>query len=309
MSNAFSPAAVDGSETGDDRLLSVDRFTVEQTRRHEEEEVCLRQVSLDLNRAEFLVLAGESGSGVSMLCRWLAAGAVRGSKVLSGEIILEGQPVFELSRRKRRQLFLSKVLYTGRNARSTFCESRTALQNLRDFVTARGLSLRQISANSLHEKLYRVGCIEPERLLETPVCNLAMIDIARLLLLRVLLAEVDLLICDGVTLDFDAVTERQFLEMLVHFQKEERLSLLFSSGKLRGVENFADQVAVFYEGGLLEKGAPSQLIANPEFSYTRDFLHCSPSLLDVPKRLEGISKEAIARAESAIRGEMTSIEP
>ena len=294
------------SETG--ILLSVENFTVERARRYEDEEVCLRQVSLDLARGEILVLAGEQGSGVSMFCRWVAAGSVPGAKVLSGEIILDGEVLFALSRRRRRNLCRSKALYMGRPALATFSEKRSVAQNLRDFASARGIPISRLGTQDLHEKLYRVGCIEPEHLLEAPVRDLSMRDIARLLLLRVLLAEVDLLVCDWVTLEFDAVTERQFLEMLVHLQKEENLSVLFTSGKLRGVEEFADQVAIFYEGGILEKGDPAEVIAKPKFQYTEEFLECSPAILDLPRKLGGISREAIAEAENAVRGGVATLD-
>lgn len=288
-------------------FLSVENLTIERGRRFEEEEVCLRQVSLELRKGDFYVLAGEQGSGVSMFCRWVAAGMVRGAKVLSGEIILDGEPLLSLGRR-RRQFCGRRILYAGRHSLATFEEKRTVLQNLRDFVRSRRLPAQSLAPDSLHEKLYQIGCMEPESLLVTPVEDLVRIDVARLLLLQVLLAEVDLLVCDWTTLDFDLVTERQFLEMLVHFQKEEKLSVLYTSGRLRGVEKFADRVAVFFEGGILEKGDSSDLISNPKFQYTREFLQCSPTLLDLPKKLAGISRDAITEAEEAVRGSVASLE-
>ncbi len=83
---------------------------------------------------------------------------------------------------------------------------------------------------------------------------------------------------------------------------------LVSTGSLRGVERFANRVAVFFEGGILEEGTPVDLLTNPRFAYTREFRSCEPGLTDLPRDLPTISREAAREAEVHVHQTSSSLD-
>ncbi len=290
-----------------DCFLTAENISAERSRGIGEKEVCLRQVSLEVSRGEILALAGERGAGTSVFCQLLATGRLQGAKILSGKLRVGGENLLDLRPRRRKHAFRSHVLYSGRDLIATYQPKRTVLQNLRDFVASRELPIEVLAASSLHEKLYRVGCIEPETFLSKKVETLTELELARVVLLRVLLSEVELFVCDGVTSGLDPVAENQFFELLVHLQKEENLAIVLTTGRLAGVETFADRVAVFYEGGVLESGEANGIVTQPKFLYTEEFRSCSPRIEDPLQGFGGISREAVAEADEAIHGTVTTL--
>lgn len=191
---------------------------------------------------------------------------------------------------------------------ATFHPQRSVHQNLRDFVFARELPVESLAASDLHEKLYRVGCIEPETFLLRRMVELTSLELARLILLRVLLSGAGLFLCDGLLPGLDRAARRPFLGLLADLQREEGLTIVLTTGRLGDVYALADRVAVFFEGGILESGDAHDIVRRPRFRYTQEFLNCSPSLSDLPRELEGISREAVSEAEEAIHAEMTSLQ-
>lgn len=303
MKTEISPA-----ESGSESLLVAENVTVERSREIGEKEVCLRRVSLEISRGEILALAGEQGAGTSIFCQLLAAGGVRGARVLSGRLWMGGEDLFQLRGRRRRSACRSGILYAGPDLMATFHPRRSVLRNLRDFIAARELPVETLTSASLHEKLYRVGCIEPEKFLHRKPEGLTSLELARLILLRVLLAGVRVFLCDGVLPALDPAARKQFLELIEDLQKEEGLAIVLTTGRLAGVDAFSDRVAVFFEGGILESGESRDVVRQPRFLYTREFLSCSPSLGDLPREREGISREAVSEAEEAIHAEMKTLD-
>ncbi|MEM9018180.1 MAG: ATP-binding cassette domain-containing protein [Verrucomicrobiota bacterium] len=287
-------------ETEEVIFLATD-LTVERTVTMGAGEVALRNVNLSLNRGELLVVAGESGSGKSLLCR-LAAGAIDPRlRRLSGTIRIAGVDLFEARARVRRDLRASKICYLGKRADRALNPNRTVEQTLRDFsfLVDRKSRSKQPDWNDC---FYRVGIVEPERILSRKIGDLAAINIQRLCLMRALIAEAQLVICDESSSSLDRVAEGQFLDILNRLREEEGYGVLVASGSLRGVANYADRAAVLYEGGILEEGNANEIVARPSHPYIRELLSLPPNLERAARELPSISAEAIRAAEETIHG-------
>ncbi|NRB75613.1 MAG: hypothetical protein HRU46_14720, partial [Verrucomicrobiales bacterium] len=152
------------------------------------------------------------------------------------------------------------------------------------------------------DPFYRVGIVEPERVLLRRISELSHLMIRKLGLMRALLTQSQLLICDHALGSLDRVAAYQFVELLHQLGEESEMAVLMMSGSLRSVERFADRVAVFYEGGILEAGTTNDIIRAPKHLYTKEFLKCVPDLSTYPEELPAISREAIREAENSIHG-------
>jgi ABC-type glutathione transport system ATPase component len=282
-------------------LLEIKDLTVERPAELGERRIGLRRVSLAMERGEIVVLAGENGSGRSLLARLVAGAAGPQMKLLGGTLHFEGRDLLRMKRRDFAALRRGPVAMIPGEPDGQLNPDRTVRQWLRDFGRmAGGRSGGFPGEKDWSDYFYRVGIIEPERILPRTPGDLSPLIVKRLLVMRAVMAGARLLICDEVTAGLDRIAASQFLELLCQVRQETEAGILLTTGSLRGVERFADRVAVFFEGGILEAGPPTRILENPRFAYTSEFRACDPRLSDLPRELPSISREAVREAEEAV---------
>ena len=289
-------------------LLEIDNLTVEHSHGMGERGIGLRGVSFEIHEGEILVLAGESGSGRSLLGMQLVGLSGPGVKVLEGEIRFDGVNLLKARSRERRRLRRSEMAIIRRATHEQFNPDRTVRKWLREVVKMAGRSRELSDEKTWSDYFYRVGIVEPERILPLRMGELPSLTVQRLMLLRALLGKARLLICDDATADLDRIAEAQFIDLLSQIRSEENLAVLMTVGRLVGVDQFADRVGILYDGGLLEIGLVQEIFESPSFAYTREFLVCLPRITHTPKILPTISREAAREAEEAIHRQASPID-
>ena len=91
-------------ESEDKTLLEVRNVTVERPAGLGERRIGLRRVSMTLRQGEILVLAGETGSGKSLLARLIVGAAGPQVKPLGGTILFEGRDLLRMRARDLQQV-------------------------------------------------------------------------------------------------------------------------------------------------------------------------------------------------------------
>ena len=88
-----------------------------------------------------------------------------------------------------------------------------------------------------------------------------------------------LLIADEPTTALDVDTENEILDLLLLLRKELSLSVIFITHDMRLVERIADDVAVMYQGKMVEIGKASDILTGPKHNYTKLLLDSRPEKL------------------------------
>lgn len=276
-------------------LFEAKDLTVEIPGALGDRQIGLRRVSLAVAPGEIVALAGESGSGKSLLARIAAGTEDPRLKVLSGSAAFEGIPLLGKGRCRLPGLRRGPVTVIAPLAAAPPDPDRTVRQWLRDCRRLAGKDVRPWG-----DCFFSAGLHEPEHLLPCGLGELAPLTLKRLAVARALMVGSRLIISEDAGADLDAPGEAAFHELLGRVRDEAGIAVLLSIGSLRGVERFADRVAVFFEGGILEEGAPSDLLTAPRFAYTREFRACEARLADLPRDLPTISREAAREAEAHV---------
>lgn len=294
-------------ETRESPLLEVTNVTVERPAGLGGRRIGLRGVSFEVYPGEILVLAGETGSGKSLIVRLIAGAAGPKVTCLAGTIHFEERNLLGLNSRALRKVRGGPVAMVPGVSGAPLNPDRTVRQWLRDFsrMAGRGRGLRE--EKTWDDYFYRVGILEPERVLGQLPGDLSPLTVKRLLVMRAIMAGARLLICDEPGADLDPITRKQFLKLLRLTRDETGMGILLSSGSLRGVEVCADHVAVFFDGAILESGAVEDFLREPRFAYTREFRACDHRPGDFPRELPVISREAVREAEEAIHERASSL--
>jgi peptide/nickel transport system ATP-binding protein len=100
----------------------------------------------------------------------------------------------------------------------------------------------------------------------------------RICIARALAVEPKLIICDEPTSALDVSIQAQIIELLKQLQKEKGISYLFITHDLAVVAEIADEVAVMYQGKIVEKGGVEQVLTKPCHAYTKRLLNAVPQI-------------------------------
>ncbi len=97
-------------------------------------------------------------------------------------------------------------------------------------------------------------------------------ETARMALARLMMRSYDLAVLDEPTAAMDVETTGLAEKEIFRYVKESGCALVLVTHSLRQARRLADEILFFHEGRLLESGKKQELLQNPKFPETRQFL-------------------------------------
>lgn len=231
--------------------------------------VAVDSVDLQLAEGTVLGLVGESGSGKTTLGRILA----NLETPTSGEVLLHGTTIASLTGEAQRAA-RRDVQMIFQNSVASLSPRRLVMDSLTEPMDIFGIGTREERLERANDLLRRVG-LRPEHGLRYPhefsggQCQ--RINIARALTLRP-----RVLICDEPVSALDVSIQAQVVNLLLELQREFNLSFVFISHDLNVVRYLCDEIAVMFEGRIVERGVAERVYENPDHEYTKKLLHAIP---------------------------------
>ena len=227
-------------------------------------------VSFEIARGETLALVGESGCGKSTVGK----AVLRLFDITSGQIVLDGQRIDDLSSsklrpmRKRLQVVFQDP-FSSLNPRLSVRE--LIAEPIRNFglaATTADLD-RQVA-----ELLDRVQL--PRDAAKRWPHEFSGGQRQRIGIARALASNPDLIVCDEAVSALDVSVKAQIINLLEDLQRQLGLALLFISHDLAIVEHMTHRVAVMYLGKIVEVAPKREIFANPRHPYTQALLSAVP---------------------------------
>lgn len=261
-------------------LLSIRKLTVSFPAPDGSRLYAVRDLDLDMDRAQIMGLAGESGSGKSLTSLAILGLLPPGARV-SGRILHEGTDILALGRTQMARL-------RGRRIAMVFQDPMTALHPM--------LSIgRQMTEHYRHHfggtaKAARHHAEEMLHLVRIPDPAGAMDRIPqqfsggmrqRIAIAMALCCQPDLLIADEPTTALDVTVQAGILRLLERLRRELDLAVLMITHDLGVISAIADTVSVMYAGRVVESGARASVMTAPRHPYTHGLLRALPGTADV----------------------------
>lgn len=210
----------------------------------------LKQVSLDLNRGENLVVLGRSGSGKSVLikCMVQLMQADSGTIQVLGQEIgnLPGKQIAEV-RKKVGFLFQSGALY----------DSMTVRENL-EFPLRR--IRKDLSAKEMREKtleaLENVGLKDAINKMPSQLSGGMR---KRIALARTIIVDPEIILYDEPTTGLDPVTSHEISELINTVREKYKTSSLIITHDMPCARTVADRIIMLRQGEIFAEGTMDQL--------------------------------------------------
>ncbi|MEM9918634.1 MAG: ATP-binding cassette domain-containing protein [Bacteroidota bacterium] len=207
-------------------------------------QVILDDVSLDIEKGEFVYLIGRTGSGKSSLLKTMYAALPleEGVGHVAGFNLRKlGRKKIPLLRRKLGIVFQDFNLLTDRSVRA----------NLRFVLKATGWRTKATMERRLQQVVDDVGL---EDSLDKMPHTLSGGEQQRLVIARALLNQPEILLADEPTGNLDPDTSDEILQLLRNLAKERNTAVLFATHDYRIIEQFPARILRCHNGMIIDEG-------------------------------------------------------
>ena len=264
-----------------DTLLSLQHLQVafnhfDQTKQSLEWKQVVHDVSFDIKKGEILALVGESGSGKSVSAMSTLNLFSPGSAQLKGTLEWEGKKIefdsLACSARRGSEVgVIFQEPMTSLNPLHRIEKQLNEIQLLHQSISKAAASKRSL------ELLEWVGIPNPAQKLKAYPHELSGGQRQRVMIAMALANNPKLLIADEPTTALDVTIQKMVVELLIRWQKETGMAILFISHDLNLVRKLADRVVVMHHGKSIETNTTEALFAQPQQDYTKMLLNSAPS--------------------------------
>jgi ABC-type glutathione transport system ATPase component len=246
-------------------ILSIRDLTKVFATRHGEVRA-VDAVSFDVTKGECLAIVGESGSGKSTIAN-LVLGIYPPS---SGEILLHGTALPA----QRRLVHRRQIQLVQQNPLSSLNLKRTVGASLRLALDIHGIGAAQGRSAEVARLLEEVGL--PADFAQRAPGSLSGGQRQRVSIARALACQSEIVVLDEPTSALDVLVQARVLRLLQDLRARRGLTFVFITHDLSIVRNFAERVAVFEKGRLVELNRVDRLFEAPEHPYTRRLIGAVP---------------------------------
>jgi multiple sugar transport system ATP-binding protein len=229
----------------------------------------LKNIELQINDGEFLILVGPSGCGKSTLMNCIAGL----ENITGGEILIDNQDVSGMSPKDRdiAMVFQSYALYPTMSVRENI-----------EF----GLKIRKMSQSAIDEEVARVAkLLQIEHLLNRKPGQLSGGQQQRVAMGRALARRPKIYLFDEPLSNLDAKLRVEMrTEMKLMHQRLKTTTVYVTHDQIEAM-TLGDKVAVMKDGIIQQFGTPKQIYTDPANLFVASFIG-SPPMNFIPLRLQ-----------------------
>lgn len=220
----------------------------------------LKNIDLDINKGEIVVILGPSGSGKSTLLRCinLLENPQKGEIIFNNENILDKKSDINKVRQNIGMVFQNFNLFPN----------MTVLEN----IILAPIKVKNIKKeDAIEDVLYlldRVGLIDKQN--EYPQ-NLSGGQKQRIAIARTLAMKPEVILFDEPTSALDPEMVKEVLDVMTELAKEG-MTMVVVTHEIGFAKEIATKVVFMDEGNILEVGCPSEIFNSPKNLRTKQFL-------------------------------------
>jgi peptide/nickel transport system ATP-binding protein len=200
----------------------------------------LKNINLTVGKGEIVGLVGESGSGKSTLAKII----MQLEKPEKGDLFFEDQ----LMTKQNRSYFYENCQIIFQNATAALNPVWTVRELLHEPIQSAHKSFTDRELQTMLEMVKL-----PSDILEALPSELSGGERQRVNLLRSILVEPQLLVCDEIVSSLDRLIQREIIDLLMTLNKEKNMAILFISHDLKAVSYLCNRIYVMKSGEIVDE--------------------------------------------------------
>ncbi|GGA99539.1 peptide ABC transporter ATP-binding protein [Brucella endophytica] len=235
----------------------------------------VRDVSFAVGEGEFFGIAGESGSGKSVLTQ-----AIMGflpNALISGQVLFQGRNLLDLPRRDMRKVRGAKIGMIFQDPLSSLHPYYTIGAQITEMIHAHERVTRDEAKKRAVALLERVGIPNASARFGSYPHQFSGGMRQRVMIAMALVLNPPLIIADEPTTALDVTVQQQIVALINEMRRERGTTVLMITHDLGLLSSVADQVLVMYAGTRMETGKSGTLFTQPAHPYTAGLLNSSPA--------------------------------
>ncbi len=232
-------------------------------------------VSLNIDRGEFVSIVGESGCGKSTLAYSIIRLISPPGRIVGGKVLFDGRDLLTLSEKEMRKV-------RGKEIGMIFQDPMTSLDPLEKIGDQMVETIREhvkVSKDEAleiaKEMLEKVGL--PANRINYYPHQLSGGQRQRVMIAMAISLNPKLLIADEPTTALDVIVQEKIMDLLESMKKEGRSIMLITHDFALASER-SDKIAVMYAGWLVEFGRAKDLVNDPLHPYSKALIDSVPDL-------------------------------
>lgn len=229
-------------------------------------------ISFTLGRGDILGIVGESGSGKSTVALSIMRLVSAPGRILSGEIVFQGQDLLKLSEKEMVKIRGAKISmifqdpFTSLNPVFSVGDQIAEAIQLHQGLSRKGSWQRAI------EMLDLVKIKEPKMRIKDYPHQFSGGMRQRVMIAMALACQPELLIADEPTTALDVTAQAEILRLLEDLKRRMNLSIIYITHNFGIVKEICSRVVVMNKGQVVEQGETRRVLKSPREVYTRKLI-------------------------------------
>lgn len=236
----------------------------------------VKDVNLSISASEptILSLVGESGSGKTTLARMI----LRLIRPTQGAVHLDGKDVWSINSKRELLEFKRLVQPIFQNPYDSFNPVRPVLDALYETAVNLGIAgTRNEADNVVAETLNAVG-LQLDEVKGKYLGSFSGGQLQRISVARALIPKPQLIVADEPVSALDASLRMNVINLFARLKDEYGVSFVYVTHDLSTAYYISDEVAIMYQGKIVEFGVADNVFGSPTHAYTQSLISAIPQV-------------------------------
>ena len=234
--------------------------------------------SLSLKKGEIITIVGESGSGKSTVLSSILGLLPNGGKIISGDIIYNGESMLSKSLNQWRELRGTEITMISQDSGGTLNPIRKIGKQFVEYIQTHSKMSAKEAEEKAKDMFSKVNLPDPEIIMKSYPHQLSGGMKQRVGIAMALTFHPKIILADEPTSALDVITQAQIVKEIMELRKAFDTSIIMVTHNLGVAAYISDKIIVMQNGKIVDAGDKNAIINNPKSEYTKKLLAAVPEI-------------------------------
>ena len=234
--------------------------------------------SLSLKKGEIITIVGESGSGKSTVLSSILGLLPNGGKIISGDIIYNGESMLSKSLNQWRELRGTEITMISQDSGGTLNPIRKIGKQFVEYIQTHSKMSTKEAEEKAKDMFSKVNLPDPEIIMKSYPHQLSGGMKQRVGIAMALTFHPKIILADEPTSALDVITQAQIVKEIMGLRKKFDTSIIMVTHNLGVAAYISDKIIVMQNGKIVDAGNKNEVIENPKSEYTKKLLEAVPEI-------------------------------